>query len=92
MWFANNGFSVLRVTDAEVYAEFEGVLEKIYRRAEENLPPPCPSPAKAGEGTLAISELDGGDDLPPSPAIGRRKTPVFRRAKAGEGWGGGLTK
>ena len=28
-WFAANGFVVLRVTNAEVYAEFDGVLERI---------------------------------------------------------------
>jgi very-short-patch-repair endonuclease len=49
-WFEDNGFSVLRVTNAEVYAEFEGVLETIRLRAEARLPPPRPSPANAGEG------------------------------------------
>jgi len=51
-WFADNGYSVLRVTNAEVYAEFEGVLETIRLRAEERLPPPQPSPADAGEGAI----------------------------------------
>jgi very-short-patch-repair endonuclease len=44
-WFANNGFSVLRLTNAEVYAGFEGVLETIRLRVDERLPPPQPSPA-----------------------------------------------
>jgi len=29
LWFAANGFVVLRVTNIEVYAEFDGVLERI---------------------------------------------------------------
>ncbi|MGJ0505380.1 MAG: endonuclease domain-containing protein [Methylocystis sp.] len=44
-WFEDNGFSVLRVTNAAVYAEFDGVLELIRLRVEERLPPPQPSPA-----------------------------------------------
>ncbi|WP_363349178.1 DUF559 domain-containing protein [Methylocystis echinoides] len=44
-WFAKNGFSVLRFTNGQVYAEFEGVLEMIRLRAEDRLPPPQPSPA-----------------------------------------------
>jgi len=44
-WFEANGFSVLRLTNAAVYAEFDGVLEMIRLRAEEKLPPPQPSPA-----------------------------------------------
>jgi very-short-patch-repair endonuclease len=44
-WFEDNGFSVLRVTNAAVYAEFDGVLEMIRLRVEERLPPPQPSPA-----------------------------------------------
>ncbi len=44
-WFEDNGFSVLRVTNAAVYAEFDGVLETIRLRAEDRLPPPQPSPA-----------------------------------------------
>ena len=38
-WFQEKGFSVLRVTNAQVYAEFEGVLETIRLRAEERLTP-----------------------------------------------------
>jgi very-short-patch-repair endonuclease len=34
-WFANNGFSVLRVTNAEVYAGLEGVLETILLRVDQ---------------------------------------------------------
>ena len=49
-WFADNGFEVLRVTNAEVYGEFDGVVEMIRRRAMERAPPPRPSPADAGEG------------------------------------------
>jgi very-short-patch-repair endonuclease len=44
-WLAANGFSVLRVTNGQVYSEFEGVLEMIRLRAEASLPPPQPSPA-----------------------------------------------
>ncbi len=58
-WFEDNGFSVLRVTNAEVYAEFEGVLEMIRLRAEEKLPPPCPSPASRER------ESDPGPDNEP---------------------------
>jgi hypothetical protein len=49
----NNGFSVLRLTNAEVYAGFEGVLETIRLRVDERLPPPKPSPAGAGAGAGA---------------------------------------
>ncbi len=44
-WIEENGFSVLRFTNGQVYAEFEGVLEMIRLCAEERLPPPQPSPA-----------------------------------------------
>jgi very-short-patch-repair endonuclease len=44
-WFGENGFSVLRFTNRQVYAELEGVLETIRLRAEERFPPPQPSPA-----------------------------------------------
>ncbi len=47
-WFEENGFSVLRFTNGQVYAEFEGVLEMIRLCAEERLPPPQPSPAARG--------------------------------------------
>jgi very-short-patch-repair endonuclease len=49
-WFEDNGFSVLRVTNAAVYAEFDGVLEMIRLRVEERLPPPPALPRFAGEG------------------------------------------
>ncbi|MGJ0510311.1 MAG: endonuclease domain-containing protein [Methylocystis sp.] len=42
-WLAANGFSVLRVTNGQVYSEFEGVLETIRLRAEALTPPPQPS-------------------------------------------------
>ena len=38
------------MTNAEVYGEFDGVVETIRRRAMELAPPPRPSPADAGEG------------------------------------------
>jgi very-short-patch-repair endonuclease len=44
-WFGENGFSVLRFTNRQVYAELEGELETIRLRAEERFPPPQPSPA-----------------------------------------------
>jgi very-short-patch-repair endonuclease len=44
-WFVTNGFDVLRVSNAEVYEEFDGVLETIRLRAEARLPPPRPAPA-----------------------------------------------
>jgi very-short-patch-repair endonuclease len=44
-WLAANGFSVLRVTNGQVYSELEGVLEMIRLRAEALTPPPQPSPA-----------------------------------------------
>jgi very-short-patch-repair endonuclease len=44
-WFGENGFSVLRFTNQQVYAEFDGVLEMIRLHAEERIPPPQPSPA-----------------------------------------------
>jgi very-short-patch-repair endonuclease len=44
-WFGENGFSVLRFTNRQVYAELEGALETIRLRAEERFPPPQPSPA-----------------------------------------------
>nr|WP_330082991.1 ATP-dependent helicase HrpB [Methylocystis iwaonis] len=40
------------------------------RMAMAALPPPCPSPAKAGEGALAISAPDEGHALPPLPRSG----------------------
>ncbi len=39
-WFAGNGFVVLRVSNAQVYEEFEGVVELIRIRALERPPPP----------------------------------------------------
>ncbi|MBI3275743.1 MAG: DUF559 domain-containing protein, partial [Methylocystis sp.] len=33
-WFEANGFAILRVTNMEVYAELDGVLETIRLRAE----------------------------------------------------------
>jgi very-short-patch-repair endonuclease len=38
-WFADNGFEVLRVTNAEVYCEFDGVVETIRLRAMERIAP-----------------------------------------------------
>jgi very-short-patch-repair endonuclease len=58
-WFEANGFSVLRVTNAAVYAEFDGVLEMIRLRVEERLPPPQPSPASRER------ESDSGPDNKP---------------------------
>ncbi len=34
-WFADNGFEVWRVTNAEVYGEFDGVVETIRLRAKD---------------------------------------------------------
>ncbi|WP_442753268.1 endonuclease domain-containing protein [Methylocystis sp. JAN1] len=50
-WFADDGFSVLRVTNAEVYAEFEGVLDTIRQRAPWRIYPPT-LPRSAGEGAV----------------------------------------
>jgi very-short-patch-repair endonuclease len=44
-WFAANGFRVLRFTNAEVYENFEGVLETILARIEEwGIAPSSPPP------------------------------------------------
>ncbi|MGA8172617.1 MAG: endonuclease domain-containing protein [Methylocystis sp.] len=52
-WFAESGFAVLRVSNAEVYGEFDGVVETVRIRAVERIAPPRPSPAKAGEGEVS---------------------------------------
>ncbi len=38
-WFADNGFEVLRVTNAEVYGEFQGVVETIRLRVMGRIAP-----------------------------------------------------
>jgi len=46
------GFEVLRFWSNEVFQNTAGVLEVIHRKIQEKkLPPSCPSPAAAGEGT-----------------------------------------
>jgi very-short-patch-repair endonuclease len=55
-WFAVRGFAVLRVSNDEVYHEFEAVMETIWMRARERLPPPHPSPAlREREQTRAVT-------------------------------------
>jgi very-short-patch-repair endonuclease len=50
-WFAAHGFFVPRVTNNEVYMEFEGALETIRPRAAARLRAPTPAlPRFAGEG------------------------------------------
>ncbi|MBI1868502.1 MAG: endonuclease domain-containing protein [Methylocystis sp.] len=49
-WFAANGFRVVRVTNAEVYTELDGVLETILARASGPFAPSPTLPRCAGEG------------------------------------------
>ncbi len=54
-WLEKHGYKVLRFWNNEIQKHMEGVIEMIMEtvREEEPLaPPPCPSPAEAGEGTL----------------------------------------
>jgi very-short-patch-repair endonuclease len=77
-WFETNGFSVLRFTNGQVYAEFDGVPETIRLRAEEILPPPQPSPAARERADRRIHRYAD------------RECPLSRGA--GEGQGGGAAK
>ena len=49
-WFAQQGFLVLRVTNDDVYREFEAVMETIWMRASARLAPSPALPRFAGEG------------------------------------------
>jgi very-short-patch-repair endonuclease len=64
IWFGENGFSVLRFTNQQVYAEFDGVLETIRLCVEERLPPPQPSPA-AREREQLGALIESADREPP---------------------------
>ena len=58
-WFVEHGFMVLRVSNAEVYGEFDGVLDTFWRVATERVAPGAPTPALprfAGEG---VDPADG---------------------------------
>ncbi len=45
-WFAANGYAVLRVTNAEVYEQFEGVLETVWMPRRSGCPLPNPPPLR----------------------------------------------